>query len=305
MIRVTHLRKTYGSVTAVDDLSFEVRPNETFGLLGPNGAGKTTTMHMLVGLLRPDSGEISIGGITDPTRPEVRRIMGIAPQVLSLYDDMTVRENLMFFGRLYGMHGRRLRGRVKAVLERGALTERAGSLVKTLSGGMQRRLQLACALLHEPQVLLLDEPTVGIDPQARHHILKDIEDLKRQGRTILLTTHYMEEAQQLCDRIAIMDQGRILVMDSLENLIQSHAGKVLVRAELEEPAPAETVLHSLACASGSEWRADNGRLRFETDEPLEAIRQLNAAGLAIRRISIDRPSLETVFLELTGRSLRD
>lgn len=304
MIRVTHLRKTYGPVTAVDDLSFEVRPNETFGLLGPNGAGKTTTIHMIVGLLRPDSGQIAVGGISDPTRPEVRRSIGIAPQILSLYGDMTVRENLMFFGRLYGMHGRRLRGRVRAVLERGALTERAGSLVKTLSGGMQRRLQLACAMLHEPQVLLLDEPTVGIDPQARHHIFQDIRELKSQGRTVLLTTHYMEEAQQLCDRIAIMDHGRILVMDSVESLIQAHAGKVMVRAELEEASPRD-LRGSIASAAASGWHMDNGHLRFETDDPLEAIRRLTESGLAVRSIAIDQPSLETVFLELTGRSLRD
>jgi ABC-2 type transport system ATP-binding protein len=286
----------YGSVTAVDGISFEVRANETFGLLGPNGAGKTTTIHMLVGLLRPDGGEIRINGLTDPTRPAARRTMGIAPQALSLYDDMTARENLIFFGRLHGMHGRRLRKRVKAVLERAALTERARSLVRTLSGGMQRRLQLACALLHEPQVLLLDEPTVGIDPQARHHILQDIEDLKRQGCTILLTTHYMEEAQKLCDRVAIMDHGHILVMDAVDRLIAGHAGRVLVRAELEKPPPEGLRLP---------WHMQNGTLRLETQEPLEAIRELTESGVAVRSISIDRPSLETVFLELTGRSLRD
>jgi ABC-2 type transport system ATP-binding protein len=296
MIRVTQLRKTYGALTAVDGITFEVRPHETFGLLGPNGAGKTTTMHMIVGLIKPDGGHIEIDGMTDPTRPQARRTIGIAPQVLSLYDDMTARENLMFFGRLHGMHGRRLRGRVKAVLERYCLTERAHSLVKTLSGGMQRRLQLACALLHEPKLLLLDEPTVGIDPQARHHILQDIEELKRQGCTILLTTHYMEEAQRLCDRIAIMDRGRILVMDSVDSLISSHAGKVLVRAELEDSPPE---------ALNPAWHVQNGLLRFETDQPLEAIRELTESGLAVRSISVDRPSLETVFLELTGRSLRD
>lgn len=296
MIRVRQLRKTYGAVAAVDGISFEIRPHETFGLLGPNGAGKTTTMHMIVGLLKPDSGEISIDGLTDPTRPEARRTLGIAPQVLSLYEEMTARENLMFFGRLHGMHGRRLRGRVKAVFERAALTERAGSLVKTLSGGMQRRLQLACALLHEPQVLLLDEPTVGIDPQARHHILQDIENLKRQGCTILLTTHYMEEAQRLCDRIAIMDHGRVLVIDTVDGLIRSHAGKVLVRAELEGPVPA---------GLASSWNVRNAAMSRETDQPLEAVRELTESGAAVRSISIDRPSLETVFLELTGRSLRD
>ena len=296
MIRVAQLWKTFGAMTAVDSLTFEVRPQETFGLLGPNGAGKTTTIHMIVGLLKPDAGQVYINGLADPTRPQSRRTIGIAPQILSLYDSLTVRENLMFFGRLYGMHGRRLRGRVKAVLERYALTERSRSLVKTLSGGMQRRLQLACALLHEPQVLLLDEPTVGIDPQARHHILEDIADLKRQGRTILLTTHYMEEAQRLCDRIAIMDHGRILVIDSVDGLIQRHAGKVLVRAELEPPIPDTLNLP---------WRVQNGLLRFETAQPLEAIRELTESGLAVRSISVDRPSLETVFLELTGRSLRD
>lgn len=296
MIRAVGLRKRYGEVVAVDGVSFEVSPNETFGLLGPNGAGKTTTIHMLVGLIRPDAGEIHIDGLTDPTRPEARQGIGIAPQVLSLYDDMTARENLMFFGRLYGLHGRRLRRRVAEVLDRAALVDKAGALVRTLSGGMQRRLQIACALVHEPQVLLLDEPTVGIDPQARHHILQDIERLRQAGRTILLTTHYMEEAQRLCDRVAIMDHGRILVMDSLERLIHAHAGASRVRAELESPPPAGVVLPG---------RLNGTSLVFETDRPMEAVQQLAGAGLTLRSLSIDRPNLETVFLDLTGRSLRE
>jgi ABC-2 type transport system ATP-binding protein len=296
MITVTQLRKTYGDMTAVDGISFEISPHETFGLLGPNGAGKTTTIHMIVGLLRPDGGTVDIDGASDPTRPEARRFIGIAPQVLSLYDDMTARENLMFFGRLYNLHGRRLRRRVAEVLERAALTDRAGSLVKTLSGGMQRRLQLACALVHEPQFILLDEPTVGIDPQARHHILQDIEDLKHQGRTVLLTTHYMEEAQKLCDRVAIMDHGRILVMDRVDALIHDHGGRVRIRAELEAPLRPGLKLP---------WPVSGTSLHFETDQPAEAVRQLTATGVSIRSLAIDRPNLETIFLELTGRSLRD
>ena len=296
MIKAEGLRKRYGDVTAVDGVSFEVAPRETFGLLGPNGAGKTTTIHMLVGLIKPDSGVVHMDEMTDPTRPEARRSIGIAPQVLSLYEDMTSRENLMFFGRLYGLHGRRLRGRVDAVLERAALVEKTHALVKTLSGGMQRRLQLACALVHEPQVLLLDEPTVGIDPHARHHILQDIENLRQQGCTILLTTHYMEEAERLCDRIAIMDHGRILVIDRLETILDRNGGKVVVRAELETLPTDTTVLPG---------RLRGHSLKVETDQPLEAVQQLLASGARVGSLSIDRPNLETVFLDLTGRSLRD
>ncbi|HPD31691.1 MAG TPA: ABC transporter ATP-binding protein [Phycisphaerae bacterium] len=296
MIRVDHLRKTFGSTRAVDGISFEVRRGETFGLLGPNGAGKTTTLHMLVGLLKPDAGDIHIDGATDPTRPRVRRSIGLAPQTLSLYEDMTATENLKFFGRLYGLRDGRLSERVAQAIEQAGLADRSRHLVKTYSGGMKRRLHLACALLHQPQVLLLDEPTLGVDPQARLHILEDIEQLGRQGRTILFTTHYIEEAQKLCNRVAIMDHGRILAMDTVSAMIDCHGGQAVVHAELDEAPPGDWSLPG---------RLNGTSLSAETDHPFETVRRWAASGIRIRSLSIERPSLETVFLRLTGRRLRD
>ncbi len=296
MILVRQLRKSYGSLVAVDGVSFEIAPHETFALLGPNGAGKTTTIHMLVGLIRPDAGEISINGAGPPSHPEVRRQMGIAPQALATYGDLTADENLRFFGRLYGLHGRRLRRRVDAALAMAGIESRRGGLVKTFSGGMQRRLHLACAILHEPQILFLDEPTIGVDPQARNHILEAVQELRRQGCTIILTTHYMEEAERLCDRVAIMDQGRILALDRLAGLIGDHGGRSVVQIHLNGPPPADVSLPG---------RVTGDLLVFESDRPLEAVRDLEARGVLIRNLSIDRPSLETVFLTLTGRRLRD
>jgi ABC-2 type transport system ATP-binding protein len=221
-LSVRELRKSFGAVQAVDGLSFDVKPGECFGLLGPNGAGKTTTIHMIVGALHPDSGEVRILGDKDPTRPSVRSKLGVAPQSLALYQDLTGEENLAFFGKLYRLSGPRLRERVEMALEFAGLTSRRKDRISAYSGGMQRRLNLVCGLLHEPPVLLMDEPTVGVDPQSRNLIFENIEALKRLGRTILYTTHYMEEAERLCDRVAIMDQGKILALDTVGALLRTH-----------------------------------------------------------------------------------
>jgi len=222
MIQVAGLYKSYGATRAVDGVSFDVAVGETFGLLGPNGAGKTTTSHLLVGVLEPDAGEIRINGACDPTRPNVRRQVGLAPQSLAVYPELTAQENLDFFGHVYGVSGALLRERVASALELVRLTEHRNRSVSSFSGGMQRRLNLACALIHDPPVLLLDEPTVGVDPQSRNHIFDNIEALKSKKTTILYTTHYMEEAQRLCDRVAIMDRGRILAMDTVAGLLEKH-----------------------------------------------------------------------------------
>jgi ABC-2 type transport system ATP-binding protein len=250
-IEVRDLRKSYGSNVAVDGISFEVREGECFGLLGPNGAGKTTTLHMLVGALRPDSGEVRIQGESDPTRPSVRLRIGVAPQSLALYGDLTGEENLQFFAKLYGLRGDRLAERIEMALEFAGLTPRRKDRVATYSGGMQRRLNLVCGLLHDPAVILMDEPTVGVDPQSRNLIFDNIEALKRLGRTILYTTHYMEEAERLCDRVAIVDHGTILALDTVEGLRRTHGGP------------------------------------------------------PVRRVIEESPHLEAVFLNLTGRTLRD
>ncbi len=296
MIRVHDLKKSFGDIVAVDGVSLDIRAGETFGLLGPNGAGKTTTINMLVGVLRPDAGRVEIGGQPDPTRAAVRRKMGIAPQALSLYDELTGRENLALFGRLYGLSGRDLKVHVERALEFAGLVDRGKHRVKTYSGGMKRRLNLATALMHDPPVLLCDEPTVGVDPQSRNQIFENIERLRGDGRTILYTTHYMEEAQRLCDRVAIMDHGRVLALDTIDNLIAAHGGKSVVTAELEQP-PADPDLVGVVL--------DGTSLRVDTAQPLEEVGRLAAAGLKFATLHVDRPDLETVFLALTGRRLRD
>jgi ABC-2 type transport system ATP-binding protein len=296
MIRVTGLRKCFGPVVAVADVSFEVRPGETFGLLGPNGAGKTTTIHALSGALRPDAGEVVVNGVADPTRPEVRRQLGVAPQALALYEPLTARENLTFFGRLYGLSGLRLRERVDWALQLAGLADRSADRVATFSGGMKRRLNLACALVHEPPVVFLDEPTAGVDPQSRNHLFDVIEGLTARGVTVLYTTHYMEEAQRLCDRVAIMDHGRILALDTVEGLIGRHGGQATIEAELEAAPPDPERL------SG---KLDGRVLRLQTDQPLEEAARLASQGLKFRTFHVEQPNLEMVFLALTGRRLRD
>jgi ABC-2 type transport system ATP-binding protein len=296
MIRVDGLRKSYGTVVAVAGVSFTIAQGETFGLLGPNGAGKTTTIHLLTGALRPDAGSIVLNGAADPTRVEVRRQLGVAPQALALYENLTGEENLVFFGKLYGLRAAVLRERVRLALELAGLTERRTDRVSTYSGGMKRRLNLACALVHDPAVLFLDEPTVGVDPQSRNHLFSTIETLAGQGRTILYTTHYMEEAQRLCDRVAIMDHGRILALDSVENLIAQHGGQATIEAELKQP-PADPALLP--------GKLEGLVLRFQTDRPLEEAGRLATLGVPLATFHVEQPNLEMVFLSLTGRRLRD
>jgi ABC-2 type transport system ATP-binding protein len=296
MIQATDLRKSYGPLVAVDGVSFEVQQGETFGLLGPNGAGKTTTILMLTGALRPDGGEITINGTPDPTRLDVRRQMGVAPQALALYEELTGEENLTFFGKLYGLSGARLKERVGWCLEFAGLTERRADRIKTYSGGMKRRLNLACALVHDPPVLFLDEPTVGVDPQSRNYIFAGIESLVRQGRTLLYTTHYMEEAQRLCRRVAIMDHGKVLALDTVEGLIDRYGGRSVIEAELEGPPPAGVALPG---------KLDDSVLHFESAQPFEEAARLVAAGVKFATFRVERPNLEVVFLTLTGRRLRD
>lgn len=298
MIQVAQLRKTFGKLTAVDGLSLDIPAGETFGLLGPNGAGKTTTIHMLTGALRPDSGSIFIDGQTDPTQPHVRRNLGVAPQTDALYKDLTGEENVIFFGRLYSMTASQLAERVRWTLDFVGLYDRRNDLIKNYSGGMKRRLNLACALVHDPKVVFLDEPTAGVDPQSRNHLLAHIEKLADQGRTIIYTTHYMEEAQRLCDRVGIMDQGKILAIDTIPNLIARLGGHSRVEAELET-IPDASAPYPLP------GKLEDRLLSFESEKPFEKAIELTAAGLRFQTFKVEPPNLETVFLNLTGRGLRD
>lgn len=296
MISSINLTKSFGHNVAVNDVTFDVKRGEVFGLLGPNGAGKTTTISMLSGLLKPDAGEIVIDGAGDPSQSSIRRLIGAAPQSLALYDELTARENLCFFGQLYGLRARKLAERVSLALEIAGLTERKNDRVGTFSGGMKRRLNLVCALVHDPPVLFLDEPTVGVDPQSRNLIFEQIEALRDEGRTVIYTTHYMEEAQRLCDRVAIIDNGKILDLDTVDKLIERHGGAAKVSAELDE------VPHDKHDLPG---QLDGLNLAFESDHPLEEVARLSGAGIVFKTLRVDRPDLESVFLNLTGRRLRD
>jgi ABC-2 type transport system ATP-binding protein len=293
MIEIRNLRKTYGSTVAVDDVSLDIAAGQTFGLLGPNGAGKTTLMHLLTGALRPDSGTIQLlgGSVLDAA---IRAKIALAPQALALYDGLTAAENLAFFGKIYGLAGARLRERVDSTLDFAGLTDRRNDRVGTFSGGMKRRLNLACALIHDPEILFLDEPTAGVDPQSRNHLLESIAALAVQGRTVIYTTHYMEEAERVCQRVAIMDHGKILAVDAVPALIERFGGRSTIEADLEA-VPTTPV----------EGQLDGTRLRVETDQPYEAVARMATSGLRFHRLDIARPNLETVFLTLTGRSLRD
>jgi len=294
MVSARDLYKSYGNRVAVAGLSLEVPSGQTLGLLGPNGAGKTTTLQMLVGLLRPDSGTISIGGRSDVSSAGVRSLIGIAPQSLSLYEELTADENLRFFGGLYGLAGSRLAERVDWALDFAELADRRRHAVQTYSGGMKRRLNFACALLHEPQLVLLDEPTVGVDPQSRQHIFDGIRQLQQAGLTVIYTTHYMEEAQRLCDRVAIMDQGQLLEQGTVPELIDRHGGQSLILGHTTTPPPP----HWPGRWDGQVWR-------LESDRPVQALAELAFDASQFTRLQIEQPDLESVFLNLTGRSLRD
>lgn len=281
MLTLTNVRKRYGSLTAVDGLSLSVRRGEVFGLLGPNGAGKSTTVGLAVGLLEPDEGKVSIEGRGAPTVAGVRARLGVAPQGLAIYDLLSGEENLRFFGQVYGLAGAALDRRVAACLAFVGLADRARDHAGTYSGGMKRRLNLAAALVHDPDLLLLDEPTVGVDPQSRNAIFDNIEALNRDGRTIIYTTHYMEEAERLCDRIAIVDRGRLRALGTLDELLAAHGG------------PAMLVVTTT-----------DGERRVQTTDPLAELSRL-AATTTVRDFHVERPTLEQVFLHLTGQSLRD
>ncbi len=282
MLELAQVKKSFGKTLAVDGLDLTLGPGEVLGLLGPNGAGKTTTVSMMTGLISPDSGTVTINGAGSPEQPENRRQMGVAPQTLAIYDQLNGRENLEFFGRLQGLRRRSLRERVTSCLELVGLSDRGRDRVSGYSGGMKRRLNLAIALVHDPPCLLLDEPTAGVDPQSRNVLLERVQALRDQGRSVLYTTHYMEEAQRVCDRVAIIDRGRLLAVGTVSELLAAHAGKDLL-----------TVV-----------QPDGREESIETDDPLRELERLRARG-SIDRFRLERPSLEQVFLNLTGRQLRD
>ncbi len=309
MLSAHGLRKCFGDLVAVDDVSLTVARGETYGLLGPNGAGKTTTISMLCGLVTPDAGEVALEGERiHPRATAPKRRLGYVPQEIALYPDLTARENLRFFGRLQGLGRDRLRARIQQVLEVTGLTDRADDRVSQFSGGMQRRLNIGVGLLHEPELLILDEPTVGVDPQSRNAILASVDALAAEGLAVLYTTHYMEEAERLCDRIAIMESGRIVAEGSRRDLVGTIDEQGRIR--LEVAGAADEVATAVAEVGGVQSAVvDQGAVVCLVDRAavrLPAILMaVGDAGAQVTGVEVREPDLEDVFLHLTGRALRD
>jgi len=306
---VEDLWKSYAETLALQGLTFEISRGEFFGLLGPNGAGKTTTIGLLSGLIEPSRGHISIDGFDLFSRPmEAKARLGLVPQSFALYPTLCARDNLVFFGRIYGLKGKRLKERMARVLEIVELTDRANQTVATFSNGMKRRLNIAAGLLHEPEILILDEPTVGVDTQSRNSILESINSLNKSGVTVLYTTHYIEEAQRLCDRVAIIDQGKIIALDSPARLIQD-LGKGIIRMEFNAGIDDKLLDQMKRIGFVIVIDDQKRRIHIETDHTDQASRELlelmkTKDGL-LMTLDISEPNLETVFIHLTGRNLRD
>jgi ABC-2 type transport system ATP-binding protein len=307
-LRVADIRYAYGKTVAVDGVSFDVRPGEIFGLLGPNGAGKTTTISIVSGILPPASGQALIfGQDASGGSGKARARMGVVPQDIALYEELTAAENLRFWGRLYGLSGAGLEDAVRRSLDLVGLADRAKARVKTYSGGLKRRLNLAAGLVHSPDLLLLDEPTVGIDPQARLRILDVVRDQARSGRAVLYTSHYLEEAEQICGRLAIIDHGRVLAAGTVAELrrLVGEGPVVRIRGAIDGDG-----LKALAarCPGVSFLSADGDSASFAARDPDACsglVRELFRSGLKLDDLRVQEPNLQSVFLKLTGRELRD
>lgn len=303
LLEVQNLSKTFGKQQALKNVSFSVKAGSSFGLLGPNGAGKSTTMKILTGIIKADSGTADLLGKSVLTNKEVvAKNVGYVPQEITLYEEFTAYENLSFFGEMYGVKGRELKERIEKVLDATGLTDRAKDRVKTFSGGMKRRINIGCALLHQPKLLILDEPTVGIDPQSRNRIFEMIRELNQQGVTIIYSTHYMEEVEALCDEVAIMDHGDIKAHGPLGELLERFGRKAIYLevSGLTECPPLPLIKNSYR--EGSGWI-------LETDHVGEVMQQLLREAAAenwdVKQLEVERPSLENVFLTVTGTALRD
>ena len=309
MVTAKEISKSFGQVKALQGVSFSIRKGEVFGLLGPNGAGKSTTIHILSTLLRPDSGELLFNG--KPLYSDVQGVkmkIGVVPQEIALYEKLSALENLLFWGRLYQMPNALLHKKAGEILKMVGLSERARDPVSDYSGGMKRRVNIACSLLHDPQLLLMDEPTVGVDPQSRNHVFEVIEALHASGKTILYTTHYMEEAERLCDRIAVIDRGRIAAIGTVAELREISGITDILRIRL---APSQrAVLHKIA-EKLKALRTDEQKLEMEIEchnigrELPEIIAEIQRSGGQIESIESERANLEAIFLKLTGKALRD
>jgi ABC-2 type transport system ATP-binding protein len=309
VVAVEGLVHRYGDLVAVDHVSFRIAPGETYGLLGPNGAGKTTAISMIAGIIPAHVGSITlVGERMSPERVEVKRHLGLVPQDLAIYPELSARENLQFFGRLQRMRGKELETRVGEVLELTGLADRAQDRSKEFSGGMKRRLNIGVGLLHRPKLLILDEPTVGVDPQSRNAILESVEALSVEGMAVLYTTHYMEEAERLCDRVGIIDAGRLQAEGTRDELIRltggvdhirlSGAGDVAAAAEALRSRPEVTEV-------ATERRTLVLTVRDAPAAVAAVVGSATGAGMRLEGVEVTRPDLESVFLHLTGKALRD
>jgi ABC-2 type transport system ATP-binding protein len=310
MLEAKTLKKAFGNVTAVDGVSLRADKGETVGLLGPNGAGKTTVVSIIAGLLRADSGEVLIegrplGGDTDP----LKRQIGLVPQDIALYDELPAGENLALFGALYNLSGAPLKRAIAEALDLAGLTDRAKDKVGTFSGGMKRRLNMVAGTLHDPAIILLDEPTVGVDPQSRNAIFENLEILKKRGKTLVYTTHYMEEAERLCDRLVIVDRGKVIADDTLRGLHRLAPATNLLHIELDGDADGLALEDLRRLPEVESAEAGGGVLKvgvrdLATGAP-RILTWLAERGHSFHHISSERADLETVFLTLTGKKLRD
>lgn len=309
VLECSGLRKAFNGRVAVDGVSFHIAEGETYGLLGPNGAGKTTTIAMVIGLLRRDAGSVTINGISLDRDPlKARACIGYVPQELAIYPDLGARENLDFFGRLHGLRGRELRQRVDEALDLVGLADRAKERTASYSGGMKRRLNIAVGLLNRPRLLILDEPTVGVDPQSRSVILESIEELQRGGMGVLYTTHYMEEAERLCNRVGIIDQGQLIAEGTASELVEQigEHDRVILRATGALDAACAILARSPGVLAASTADSAIELVVARSDRHLAGIIEAAVeAGARVQSVDVARPDLETVFLHLTGRALRD
>jgi len=322
LLEVSHVRKCFGETVAVDDLSFQIETGEVFGLLGPNGAGKTTTMSMIAGLLKPDSGSVQINGTPLTANDRSLRVqLGIVPQDLAIYPQLTADENLNFFGQIYGLRGGQLRERIKVVLEATGLESSAHKLAEVFSGGMQRRLNFAIALLHEPALLILDEPTVGVDPQSRAHLLECIRELRDKGVGIVYASHYMEEVEAICSRVAIIDHGKMIACGALHDLLKTVQRDIYLRVSRISPALVDRIetmpqVEAALSQDSVPYKPDNGDqlllVKGRTDSSIrlnDDLRQilevLDECNVELCSIETNESNLERLFLEMTGHALRD
>ncbi len=311
ILEVRNLVKKFGDTAAVDDISFYIEEGEVFSLLGPNGAGKTTTISMLSCLLQPTSGDALVGGHSVKQEAlEVKKIIGVVPQEIALYEELSARENLVFWGQMYGLGGKNLKSRVSEVLDQIGLADRAKERIKTYSGGMKRRVNIGVGLLHKPSLLFMDEPTVGIDPQSRRSILDSVKDLNKAGMTVLYTTHYMEEAEELSHRVGIVDHGKLIAIGTQKELTQTVGENETLRLHTAEDIDAEPLIKALQELPQviHASQGDNMVVLIvpEADDALPPVLgKADRLGYKIRSVDIQEPNLEAVFLKLTGRALRD